>query len=76
VDLLAALFWPFVIAFVYAAMHEHLGRDPRVGGLAGFILGMFFGWAGLIFAVIWYSFMRKLGPRASPRRRWYEWWRG
>ena len=71
-DVLVAL----VVAFVYAALHERLGRDPRVGGLAGFILGMFFGWVGLVLAVIWYAFMRKAGPYEAKRRPWYEWWRG
>lgn len=69
------LLWAIVGAFGTAFMHQHVGRDPRTGGLIGLVLGGLFGPFSLVTFWIWLYYTRQNVHVIKTYRKWYEWWR-
>ena len=70
-----SLVWAIVGAFGTAFMHQHIGRDPRTGGLIGLVLGLLFGPISLVCFWVWLYYNRQNVHVIKNYRRWYEWWR-
>ena len=61
-------------SFATAWVCTQTGRDPRLGGIVGALLGVL-GWFSLISAWAW-LYLNRLNPRIVRRpTRWYLWWR-
>jgi hypothetical protein len=76
--LLLAIFWGIVGSFGTAYLHERTGRDVKMGGMLGFVVGA----VGQIFFLmimwVWLYYAAPGGwsPRlyGARRRLWYRWW--
>ena len=67
--------WAVIGAFGTAWMHQETGRDPRMGGVIGLVVGFIFGPFFLVMFWLWLYYNR-LAPRVITKyRRWYEWWK-
>ncbi|MDB4954819.1 MAG: hypothetical protein JWO36_2388 [Myxococcales bacterium] len=69
------LVYALVGAFGTAAVHQHTGRDPKMGGFIGLVVGFMFGPFALVSLWLWLYYRRTNVHVITKYRRWYEWWR-
>jgi len=67
--------WALAGAFGTAWLHQYTGRDTRIGGLFGLLIGFFFGPVALVSFWAWLYYTRPSVIILRKTRRWYEWWR-
>jgi hypothetical protein len=70
-----SLVWAIVGAFGTAFVHQHTGRDTRIGGLIGLAVGGILGPLYLVSFWVWLYYTRLNVYLYKKSRRWYEWWR-
>jgi hypothetical protein len=73
---LMQLFWGILGSFGTAYVHERTGRDIRMGGLIGLVVGFVLGPVFLVMFWLWvYYRAGGFGVRAyNARQHWYRWW--
>jgi hypothetical protein len=69
------LVWALAGAFGTAWLHQYTGRDPRIGGVLGLLIGFLFGPFALVSFWVWLYYTRSSVVVLTRTRRWYEWWR-
>jgi hypothetical protein len=69
------LVWALAGAFGTAWLHQYTGRDPRIGGIIGLIVGFVMGPFWLVSFWVWLYYTRRSTTIITKYRRWYEWWR-
>lgn len=74
-----AIFWGVIGSFGTAYLHERTGRDVRMGGIFGALIGAVGGifLLTLFWIWLWYSSAPPVGRVYRPynfRQRWFRWW--